>query len=130
MSVSCISNHPASRRSVKEADLDQVRLDHLLDRLPVFTHGGGNRADADRPAAKLLDYRHQDLAVHLVKPVTVDLHNVECGLGKISRHTAVGGNLCKVPYSPQQAVGDSRCPTRTPCKLQSSARFDFDAENL
>src|SRR5262245_66615293 len=50
----------------QESFLDQERLVHVLDRVPLLADGGGERLDADRTAGELVDDRQQEGAVHLV----------------------------------------------------------------
>ena len=59
----------AARRALEKADLDEKRLVDVLDRVALLAERRGQAADADRPAAELLDDRQQQPAIDLVEPV-------------------------------------------------------------
>ena len=45
--------HAAARRALDEALLDQIGLDDVLDGVARLGQAGGDRLDADRPAAEI-----------------------------------------------------------------------------
>src|SRR5262245_37569753 len=54
---------PAARRPLDEPLLDQERLDDVLDRVARLADRGGDRLDADRPAAEAFGDQRQVAAV-------------------------------------------------------------------
>src|SRR5687768_14629098 len=71
VSVRLARHAPAARLPGDEADLEQVRLDDLRQRLRLVVDGGGHRLDADRPAPVHVDDRLEEAAVELVEPAGV-----------------------------------------------------------
>ena len=67
----------AARRALQEAELEQVRLVDVLDRVRLLADRGGERREADRAAVELLDDRPQQRAVDALEPALVDLEQVE-----------------------------------------------------
>jgi hypothetical protein len=63
---------PAARSPLEEPGLEEIRLVEVLERSAVLAEGSGDRADADRAAAELLDDRRENPAVELVEAVLVD----------------------------------------------------------
>src|ERR1017187_3770722 len=57
---------------LEKSGLDEVRLVEVLEGSAVLPDRGRDRSDADGSAAKFLDDRRQDAAVHLVEAVLVD----------------------------------------------------------
>ena len=62
----------AVRGALDEADLQQVRLDDVFERLEVFGQRRGDRVDADRAAAVTFGDRAQERAIEPVEPAFVD----------------------------------------------------------
>src|SRR5690554_6765308 len=87
--------HPASRGPVEKADLEQVRLDDLFDRVFFFVDGGGDRTQTDRAAIKLLDDRPQQFGVPFVEAIAVDIHAVERVRRDLGGNASVVVNLGK-----------------------------------
>src|SRR3982750_1279693 len=130
MVVSCYRGDAPSGRAVQEADLDQVRLDHFLDRFPVLTDRCRDGPDTDRTTVELVDYRQKQLPIFLVQPEAVDLHAVERGLRGGAGNPAVAQDLGIISDAPQQPVRDPRRASRAACKLHRSAGLDLDTENF
>jgi len=76
MLVGETSGHAAARSAVQEADLKQVRLDDLLDRVLFFMKGSAESAETDRATIEFLDDGLQELYITLVEALAVDLHPV------------------------------------------------------
>ena len=102
-------HNAAVRRTVKEADLNQIRFDHFLDRLAVLVDRGGYRSHTDRSAVEFIDDRQKQLAVNFIQTEPINLHCVQGTLRSRTRNPAVIEDLCKVSNTPQQAIGDTRC---------------------
>ena len=107
-----IRRDPAARGPLEEADLQQVRLRDVLDRVRLLAESGGQARDPDRSPAELLDQRAQDLRVQRVQPELVHVEQLEGGARDVSVDHAGGFHLCVVTDPPQQPVGYTRCPAR------------------
>src|SRR3954470_8331722 len=66
MLVGVAGGDAAARGAHDEALLDQVWLDHVLDRAAFLPERRRETFDADRAAVEFLDDRQQELAVHYV----------------------------------------------------------------
>src|SRR3569623_3698209 len=63
-----------------QAELDEIGLDHLLDRVARFAEARGERLHPDRAAAIDVGDHRQVTPVHRVEPEAVDLEPVERGI--------------------------------------------------
>jgi len=68
-----VGDDPSSRRALQEAELEQVRLVDVLDRLGLLAERDGERRQPDRAAAEALDHAAQELTVEALEPDFVDL---------------------------------------------------------
>jgi hypothetical protein len=66
----------AARRAVDEPDLQEVGFVDVLERAGILADRRGERGDADRAAAELVDDGEEELAVDLVEAVVVDLQQL------------------------------------------------------
>ena len=76
----------------------------------------------DRPAAELVDDRPQQLAIHFVEPVLVDLEQLQRGVRDVEGDRARCAHLRVIANAPQQAVGDARRAARAPREFGRGAR--------
>ena len=113
-----------ARRAIEEADLDQERLVDVLDRVLLLADRRGDRVQADRAAAELVDDRAQQLAVDLVEPVLVHLEQLEARVRDLERDRAVGAHLRVVADAAQQPVDDARRAARPLGDLGRGGRVD------
>src|SRR6185295_7548599 len=90
----------ATRGALQETFLDQVRLDHVLERAALLAYRGGKAVDAYRAAVELLDHREQEPTVHR-------------GLRDALVDGAVAFHLRIVAHAAQESVRDSRRAART-----------------
>src|SRR3546814_3426661 len=58
--VRLVRRHAPARGADQEALLDQVRLDHVLERAAFLAQRRGQRFDADRAAVEVLDDRSEE----------------------------------------------------------------------
>ena len=72
-----VGDHAAARRALEEAELEQVRLVDVLDRVRLLAERDGERRQADRAAAELQGDRLEQLAVDPLEPLLVDLEQLE-----------------------------------------------------
>ena len=76
-----------ARRALEHAQLEQVGLVDVLDRVLLLADGDRERREPDRAAGELHADRAQDLAVEAVEPELVDLEQLERGLAPRPRVT-------------------------------------------
>ena len=72
-----LRDHAAARGALDEAELEQVRLVDVLDRVRLLAERDGERREPDRAAVELLDDRAQEVAVDPLEPELVDLEQLE-----------------------------------------------------
>ena len=101
-----------ARRPLQEAELEQVRLVDVLDRVRLLAERHRERREPDRAAAELLDDRAQQLAVEPLEAGLVDLEQLERLLGDLARDDAGVAHLGDVAHAPQDAVRDPRRAAR------------------
>src|SRR2546426_1094735 len=70
-----------ARGTIEKADLHQVRLVQLLDRIPLLSERGRDGIHSHRPAFELLLDGQENLAVELVESEPVNLQAFEVTLG-------------------------------------------------
>src|SRR5581483_10190349 len=78
----------AARRALQEAELEQVRLVDVLDRLRLLAERDGEVRESDRPAVEPFDDRPQELAVEALEARFVDLEEGERLVGDLGRDRA------------------------------------------
>src|SRR5438067_5467431 len=72
-----LRDRAAARRALDEAELQEIRLVHVLDRVGLLAERDGERRQADRAAVELDDDRAQELARLAVEPEGVHLEERE-----------------------------------------------------
>ena len=103
-----LGGYAALRRAVEEAELEQVRLVDVLDRLDLFADHRGDGRAADRAGRELLDDGREEAAVGGVEALVVDVHRVHRRLASRGADAAVASDLGVVAHAAQQAVDDAR----------------------
>ena len=95
----------AAGRPGDEAELDQIGLDHFLDRVARLRQAGRERLHADRAA--LVDVRdHVEVAaIHRVEAERVDLQPLQRGIGDARVDYGLARDMGEVAHPPQQAAG-------------------------
>ena len=96
--------------ALQEAHLHQVWLVDIFQGVPLLGHGGGQRLDPDRAAAKLLDQDSQQTAVEFIQAQRVHFQQRQGGGGDFAADITVRPHLCEVPDPLEQPVGDARRP--------------------
>src|SRR5437764_2686760 len=117
-----------ARRSVEEADLNQVRLDYLLDGVLLLLQRGGHVREADGAALVLLNDHQEELPVHLVEAEGVNLHAVQGVVGDLLGNAPVVLDLRVVAHASEQTVGDARSAARAARNLARAAVVNFGVE--
>src|SRR5437762_7748271 len=95
---------PARRGSLDEADLQQVRLHHLGQRLAVVVDRGSNRLETDRSAGIVLDDGGKKAPIEPVEPARIDAFEVERGARHCFGYLTARLDLRVIPHATQQAV--------------------------
>src|SRR2546430_16882692 len=88
MSAAEVGDDAAPRRALDEAELEEVGLVDVLDRLLLLAEGDRERGEPDRPAAELDRDRLQQLAVGALEADRVDLVQLERLEGDLERDRA------------------------------------------
>src|SRR5688572_9713240 len=88
--------------------LQQVRLDHVLERVALLAHRGRDGVDADGAAFVHLDHRAEELAVLLVEAALVDLRELQRLLGNRQRQLALSLDGGVIARTSQEPVCDAR----------------------
>ena len=119
----------AARRSLDEAELQEIRLVHVLDRVRLLAQGGGERVEPDGTAVVLLDDRPQELAVEPLEPRLVDLEQLERLTRDRGRDRALVPYLGDVPDPAEDPIADARRAARAAGDLVGGLVGDLDAED-
>ena len=112
-----LRHDPAARGALEEAQLEQVGLVDVLDRVSLLAERDGERRQPDRAAVEPLHDRPQQLAVGALEPFAVDLEQVERLGGDLVGDDALVPDLRDVADAAQDAVRDPRRPSRAPGDL-------------
>lgn len=121
--------HAAAGCAVEEADLEQVRLNDLFDRIFFFVDRGGDRAKADGAAIKFFDDGFEQLCIHLIEAVAVDFHPVKSVASDMFGNTAVMIDLGKITHSSQQAIDYTWRTAAATGDLMRTLLLDLDVQN-
>src|SRR5581483_3341776 len=112
-----IGDDPPTRRPLQEAELEQIRLVDIFDRLCLLAEGDRERRQPDRAAAELLDHGAQELTVEALETGTVHLEQCERLLGDVA-------------HAPQDPVRDARRAARACGDELGRIAVDLDAEDV
>ncbi len=118
----------AARSADDEADLQQVRLDHVFERVALVAHRCRDRLDPRRAAVVVLDERLQVRPVEIVEPEPVDLQDVERHVHDRRRQRAVAADIGVIPHSPQQAIHDPRRAARARRQARQGGGVGLDLQ--
>jgi len=102
---------PAARGLLQETAAQEVRLEHLFDRVLALADRRGDRLQADRQLG-VLRHHGQNAPVELLEAVLVDAQTRERVAGEFQVHRARSRNLGEVAHAAQEAVGDARRAAR------------------
>src|SRR5439155_7080441 len=120
---------PTVRRPHDEADLEEIRLDHLGQRLRLVVDGGGDRFEADRPAAVMVDDRGEEAPVEPVETPHVHALAVEGPPRDRFGDDAVALHLRVVAHAPEETVGDARRAARAVRDLPGAVWRDLRVQD-
>src|SRR5207245_9150330 len=103
-----LGRHSPARSAIYDTYLKQIRLDDIFNCIFLFVNRRGQGADADRPALELFNNRYEQLAIHLVETVSINLHSIERIIRDFVRDASFVIDFGVVTNTPQQTVTDSR----------------------
>src|SRR5438132_4389371 len=124
-----VGDDAAARRALDEAELEEIRLVDVLDRLLLLAEGDGERGETDGPAAELDRDRLEQLAIGPLEADRVDLVEVERLQGDLERDRALVPHLGDVAYAAQDPVCDARRSAGADSDLVGRLVADVDAED-
>src|SRR5262245_40812662 len=127
----CFTSHPpARRRAHDEADLQEIGLHYLRERLGLVVDRGRDGLDADGAPAVVLDDGGQESPVEPIETSAVHAFLVERVMSYGGRDDPVAGYLGVVADPTQQTIHDPWRAAGAPGDLARSARLDLGAEDL
>ena len=89
---------PAPRGSLHKALLNQEWFIDIFDGIAFLADRRGEAVDSNRAPVELFDHRHQQTAIHMIEAVDVHFEHVECTVGDLPCHDAVGLHFRIVPH--------------------------------
>src|SRR5207302_3053383 len=101
-----------SRRALDEAQLQEIRLVHVLDRLLLLAERRGERREPDGAAFELDRNRAQELARLAIESLLVDLEQVQRLARDLVRDRALVPHLRDVAHAAEDAVRNARGAAR------------------
>src|ERR1043166_9552684 len=93
MLISKLGGHPPAGSTIQKSNLNQVWLDDLFNRIFLFMNGGRQSAYPNRAAFKLLDDCQEQLSIHLIEAVRIDLHSIQRIIRDLMSNPAVIVNI-------------------------------------
>ena len=117
-----------ARGARDQPELDQVRLNHFLDRVARFRQTSGERFDPHWAA--LVDVRdHCEIApVHRIEPERVNLEPGQRIIGQRAADRRIARDMREIAHPPQQPPGNPRRAARAPRNLTRAVGRDAHAE--
>ncbi len=128
MGVAATVETAASCGPRDEAQLNEKRLDHVLDRVARLAEAGGERLHADRTTAVEVGDHRQIAAVHRVEAQCVDLEPGQRFVGGVGRDGVRTRRVGEIADLPEQTTGDPRRASRAARDLLGAVRRHVDAE--
>src|SRR5919106_2514424 len=101
-----LRRHPAPGSPPQEAELHEIGLVDVLDRVWLLTHCHGERGQADGPPSEAVNQRIQYRPVDLVEPPLVALEHLQSDSRDVSVDGSVRPHLRIVPHPTQEPVAD------------------------
>jgi hypothetical protein len=89
---------------------------------------GGHVVEADRPAVEAVDHRLEELSVHHVEAVRVDVEHRQRQVGERPGDLALALDVGIVAHPPEQPVGHPRRAARAPGDFEAALVVELDLE--
>ena len=103
-------------------------LDHVFDRVAFLADRGGDVVEPDRAAVEAVDHGLEQLSVHHVESVRVDVEHHQRLVGERLGDLAAAFHVGVVAHPAQQSVGDARRATRAPRDLEAAGVVEWHLE--
>ena len=107
MVARCLGQPPPLPRACHEAQLQEIRLDHILERASILAHARGDRLDTGGTAAIHPGERLHVRAVQRIKPKRIDALELQRLIDGSQVKRAAAPNLREVTHAPQQSQRDA-----------------------
>lgn len=107
MRLPCEGDLSSSGSLLDEPDLEQVRLDDILDRILLLTDDGCDGMEPDRPPSELVGKALKDLTIHDIKPLSIDSEHFE-DLGDPGKRLDILPDRRIIADDLHEPVGDPR----------------------
>src|ERR687891_1843210 len=124
MPVRVARHAAAGRRALDEADLQQVRLHHLDERVAIVVDRRGHRLDPDGATPVVVDDRQKEATIEPIEAAGVDTLQIERRARDALGDLPVRLHLRVVAHAPQQAVHDARGAARAAGDFRGPSRLD------
>ena len=121
-----VRQHPPPRGACDQALLQQVRLDHLLQRVARFSQGGGDGLDPHRPAVIILCNQRQIAPVRPIQTQGIHPKARQRAVGDLLGQPSVTFNNRKINHPAQKPPRDPGCPTGAFGDFSGSLRISLD----
>ena len=118
----------ATGRALDEAELQQVGLIDVLDRVLLLSEGDGKSRQPDGSAAELVRDRLGG-QVDALETLAVDLEQLEGLAGDLVRDHTCMAHLCHVAHAPEDSVRDAWRAPRAQRDLVGRIVLDLDIED-
>ena len=93
----------SARRPLHKAELDEIGLDDVLDRVARLRERGGDGLNPNRPAAELDRDDIEISPVHLIEPDRVHVEQLQRPVGERARHAFCAFDHGEIAHAPEQA---------------------------
>ena len=104
--------HPAARRALDQALLQQVGLDHLLDGIAAFRQRRRQRFNPHRPATVVFGDQRQIAPVGAIQPQLIDPKPRQRPIGDLASQAAIAFDQREIDHPAQKPARDARRPPR------------------
>src|SRR3954462_8813263 len=103
----------SSRGALEKAELNQIWLVDIHNRVRLFTRGSGKGFDSHWTAVKFINNGDEDAAVDVVQSEFIDVKHCKRAHRNVARDFAVAVHLSEVTNPFEQPIGNSRCAARS-----------------
>src|SRR5690349_24278083 len=108
MSVAAAVEAASACGAGNEAKLNEIGLDHLLDRVARLAQARSERLHTDRAAAVEVGDHREVAPVHRVEAERVDLQPGERAIGDLRVDEIGASRMGEIAHAPKQPSGDTR----------------------
>src|SRR5215831_8083052 len=114
MLIGKLSRHTTAWSAIQKANLYQIRLNDLFNRILLLVNRGRKCTHTDRTAFELFNNSEQQLPIHFVQAIRVDFHSIQRVVGDLMRNAAVIIDLGVIANPAQKTIYDARRTARAP----------------